>query len=60
MDYSSLSNGEIMCIDAKCFYASCVAMLKGLDVLKEPIAVVCNFNQSGSIVLAASPIMKDD
>ncbi len=59
MDYSSLPNGEIMCIDAKCFYASCIAMLEGLDVLKEPIAVVGNFNQPGSVVLAASPVMKE-
>lgn len=59
MDYSSLPNGEIMCIDMKCFYASCVAMLHGLDILKTPVAVVANFDQPGSIVLAASPLMRE-
>ncbi|MEK5232219.1 UV damage repair protein UvrX [Lysinibacillus sp. FSL K6-0232] len=43
----------------KCFYASCIAMLEGLDVLKEPIAIVGNLAQPGSIVLAASPMMKE-
>lgn len=42
----------------ECFYASCIAMLEGLDVLKDPIAVIGNFEQSGSIVLAASPVVK--
>ncbi|MFB7159729.1 hypothetical protein [Lysinibacillus sp. NPDC056232] len=27
----------------KCFYTSCMAMLEGLDVLKDPIAVIGNF-----------------
>ncbi|WP_374966381.1 UV damage repair protein UvrX [Lysinibacillus sp. RS5] len=43
----------------KCFYASCIAMLEGLDVLKDAIAVIGNFEQPGSIVLAASPVMKE-
>lgn len=59
MDYSTLPNREIMCIDMKCFYVSCAALLEGLDVLKEPIAVIGNFNQPGSVVLAASPVMKE-
>ncbi|MGE7791046.1 hypothetical protein [Lysinibacillus sp. NPDC096259] len=33
-------------------------MLEGLDVLKDPIAVIGNFEQPSSIVLAASPVMK--
>ncbi|HWI48210.1 MAG TPA: UV damage repair protein UvrX, partial [Rummeliibacillus sp.] len=47
-----------MCVDMRCFYASCMATWAHLDVLKEAIAVVGNFQQKGSIVLAASPIMK--
>ncbi|MGA3598920.1 DNA polymerase thumb domain-containing protein [Lysinibacillus agricola] len=43
----------------KCFYASCIAMLEGLDVLKDAIAVIGNFEQPGSIVLAVSPVMKE-
>ncbi len=54
-----MPNRPIMCIDMKCFYASIVAMLHGLDVLKTPVAVVANFDQPGSVVLAASPLMKE-
>lgn len=49
----------IICIDMKSFYASCMAMLHGLDIMTMPIAVVANFNQPGSVVLAASPMMKE-
>lgn len=59
MNYESMPNRPIMCIDMKCFYASIVAMLHGLDVLKTPVAVVANFDQPGSVVLAASPLMKE-
>ena len=34
-------------------------MLEGLDVMKVPIAVIANFQQPGSVVLAASPPMKE-
>ncbi|MEG0385838.1 MAG: UV damage repair protein UvrX [Solibacillus sp.] len=54
-----LPNRSIICIDMQCFYASCMAMLEGLDVMKVPIAVIGNFQQPGSIVLAASPPMKE-
>lgn len=53
-----LPNRSIICIDMKCFYASCMAMLYNLDVDEVPIAVVGNFKQRGSVVLAASPAMK--
>lgn len=43
----------------KSFYASCIAMLEGLDVMTTPIAVVANFTQPGSVVLAASSVMKE-
>ncbi|WP_054768402.1 DinB/UmuC family translesion DNA polymerase [Lysinibacillus parviboronicapiens] len=59
MNYENMPNKSIMCIDMKCFYASCIAMLEGLDVLQEPIAVIGNFHQPGSIVLAASSMMKE-
>lgn len=54
-----LQNRSIICIDMKCFYASCIALLEGLDVMKVPMAVIANFNQPGSVVLAASPPMKE-
>ncbi|CAM5193257.1 DNA polymerase V OS=Ureibacillus acetophenoni OX=614649 GN=SAMN05877842_10616 PE=3 SV=1 [Ureibacillus acetophenoni] len=52
--YGNLPNRSIMCIDMRCFYASCMAMLENLDPMKVPIAVVGNFQQKGSVVLAAS------
>lgn len=59
MNYESMPNRHIMCIDMKSFYASCIAMLEGLDIMKDPIAVIGSFNQPGSVVLAASPAMKE-
>ena len=34
-------------------------MLEELDVMKVPIAVIANFKQPGSVVLATSPPMKE-
>lgn len=59
MNYGEMPNRPIMCIDMKCFYASCIAMLHGIDILETPVAVVANFDQPGSVVLAASPLMKE-
>jgi len=56
--YENAPNRPIICIDMRCFYASCMAMLENLDPLQVPIAVVGNFQNKGSIVLAASPPMK--
>lgn len=57
--YEQMPRRSILCIDMKSFYASCIALLEGLDVTKVPIAVISNFNQPGSVVLAASQPMKD-
>lgn len=57
--YKNAPNRSIICVDMRCFYASCMAMLAKLDPLKVPIAVVGNLQQKGSIVLAASPPMKE-
>lgn len=55
----NLPNRQIICIDMKSFYASCIALLEELDVMQVPIAVIANFNQQGSVVLAASPPMTE-
>lgn len=60
IDYNSLPLGKILCIDMKSFYASCSAVMLGLDPLDCYLAVVGNLNQSGSVVLAASPRMKKE
>lgn len=56
--YKKAPNRSVICIDMRCFYASCMALLENLDPMKVPIAVVGNFEQKGSVVLAASPPMK--
>ncbi|WP_062104746.1 Y-family DNA polymerase [Bacillus niameyensis] len=60
IDYGTLPHKKILCIDMKSFYASCSAVMKGLDPLKCHLAVIGNLSQPGSIVLAATPPMKKD
>ncbi|KGX85994.1 UV-damage repair protein uvrX [Pontibacillus litoralis JSM 072002] len=60
IDYRSFPNRNILCVDMKSFYASCAAIVKGLDPLTSHIAVVADLNRPGSVVLAASPAMKKD
>lgn len=50
---------SVICIDMRSFYASCMAVLHQLDVEKEAIAVVAHLDRPGSVVLAASPPMKE-
>lgn len=60
VDYSKLPKRKILCIDMKSFYASCTAVMKGMDPLESYIAVVANKSQKGSVVLAASPRLKKE
>ncbi|MEC1714777.1 Y-family DNA polymerase [Schinkia azotoformans] len=60
IDYSKLPRNKILCIDMKSFYASCAAVLNGLDPLESYIVVVGNTSQPGSVVLASSPKMKQE
>lgn len=60
IDYNKLPHDKILCIDMKSFYASCSAVMQGLDPLECHLAVVGNLSQPGSVVLAASPRMKKD
>ena len=60
MDYSVLPHQHILCVDMKSFYASCSAVIQGLDPLNCYLAVVGDKNRQGSIVLAASPLMKSE
>ncbi|WP_071460046.1 Y-family DNA polymerase [Bacillus massilinigeriensis] len=59
-DYRSMPQHKIMCIDMKSFYASCSAVMLGLDPHVCHLAVVGNTDRPGSVVLAASPRMKKD
>lgn len=60
VDYSTLPRRKILCIDMKSFYASCSAVMKGLDPLDCYLAVVGAEDRQGSVVLAASPKLKKD
>lgn len=56
--YENAPERSIICIDMRSFYASCIASVENLNVMEVPIAIVGNFQQKGSVVLAASPPMK--
>ncbi|MTH52290.1 UV damage repair protein UvrX [Bacillus mangrovi] len=60
MDYDQLPKKKILCIDMKSFYASCAAVLMGLDPHTCYLAVVGDTERQGSVVLAASPRLKKD
>lgn len=59
MDYSIYPRHDVLCIDIRSFYASVEAIKLGLDPMKALLAVVGDPNRSGSIVLAASPALKE-
>lgn len=54
-----LPERSIFCIDMRGFYASVSAVELGLDPLEVCLAVVGNQERKGSVVLAASPMMKE-
>lgn len=56
----TLKRRNILCIDMKSFYASCSALELGLDPLTCYLAVVADTKRSGSVVLAATPKLKQD
>jgi DNA polymerase V len=60
IDYSTMPQQKILCIDMKSFYASCSAVMLGLDPLNCYLAVVGNKDREGSVVLAASPLLKKE
>ncbi|MDY0406100.1 DNA polymerase IV [Virgibacillus sp. 179-BFC.A HS] len=58
MDYTSYPRHHVLCIDMRSFYASVEAVKLGLDPMQAILAVVGDPSRSGSIVLAASPALK--
>lgn len=60
IDYYALPRRNILCIDMKSFYASCAALINGLDPLTTYLAVVADVNRKRSVVLAATPALKRD
>ncbi|WP_462412115.1 Y-family DNA polymerase [Neobacillus sp. Marseille-QA0830] len=60
VDYSTLPQNKILCVDMKSFYASCSAVMEGLDPLDCYVAIVGDKDRQGSVVLAASPRLKKE
>jgi len=60
VDYEKLPSKHILCIDIKSFYASCAAVMAGLDPLESLVAVIGDKDREGSIVLATSPRLKKE
>lgn len=60
IDYSAMPESQILCVDMKSFYASCSAVIEGLDPLECYLVVAGNHERKGSVVLAASPRMKKE
>src|SRR5699024_10282366 len=56
----SFPERNILCVDMKSFYASCAALVNGLDPLSSHVAVVADLRRRGSVILAASPALKRD
>lgn len=59
MDYSLYPRNDVLCIDIRSFYASVEAVNLGYDPMTVMLAVVGDPSRSGSIVLAASPALKE-
>lgn len=59
IDYEELPDNKILCVDMRSFYASVEAVEHGWDPLEVCLAVVGDKNRSGSVVLAASPALKE-
>ncbi|MBT2731460.1 Y-family DNA polymerase [Carnobacterium sp. ISL-102] len=57
-NYSEEKSGDIFCVDVKSFYASVECVERGLHPLKALLVVMSNAENSGGIVLAASPMAK--
>ncbi|MEJ9149718.1 DNA polymerase thumb domain-containing protein [Bacillus smithii] len=55
-----LPKENILCIDIKSFYASCAAVMHGLNPLECYLAVISDKERKGSLVLAASPKLKKE
>ncbi len=54
-----LSKRNILCIDLKCFFASCECIERNLDPFKTPLVVTDPKRGNGAITLAVSPYLKN-
>lgn len=59
INYEELPDDKILCVDIRSFFASIEAVEHGWDPLEVCLAVVGDKSRSGSVVLAASPALKE-
>lgn len=60
IDYSKLPDFQFLCLDFKSYYSSVECVYRGLDPLQAYLAVVSDVNRGGSVILAASPLLKKE
>ena len=60
IDYSRMPLRHILCVDVKSSFASIEAVRRGIDPLKAYIIVVSALNRPGAVVLASSPLVKEE
>lgn len=58
-NYHLLEDRDVLCIDQKSFFASVSCIEKGLDPLETKLAVVADTKRQGSVILAATPKLKE-
>ncbi len=58
-DPTALPRRDFLCIDCKSFYASTEAIKRGIDPLGANMVVLSREENSGGLVLAASPYSKE-
>ncbi|WP_088809870.1 MULTISPECIES: Y-family DNA polymerase [Listeria] len=58
MDYQHVPRKDILCIDVKSFFASVECVSRGLNPLTTFLVVMSHPENSGGLVLAATPLMK--
>ncbi|MFC3900667.1 Y-family DNA polymerase [Aliicoccus persicus] len=58
-NYYICPHRDVLCVDLKSFFASVSCILKGLDPLTTKLAVVGDTKSTGSVVLAATPPLKE-
>ena len=58
-DYNLLDDRDVLCIDQKSFFASVSCIEKGLNPKTTKLAVVADTKRQGSVVLAATPKLKE-
>lgn len=58
-DYDLEPRSDYLCIDCRSFYASCEAVMRGLDPLKAILVVLSGGDRPGGLILSASPKAKE-